>query len=233
MIYQCYFKKDQESNLFKTSIYKGFGLEPIVNKSILLNCPELENEKNRLALTEYAAFLNIWRNDVYKLDADWWIGFTSYRQLDKSPVIFDSKETFERCLKIAQGFCGWGFYEMSKNTSFQAEHCHPNINKFIEDVFSSLNIKIPNRFYTDKVALFANYWAMDKHKFIDYVTWSWPIIQKAFSMKDHIYAKTDSIMSTTSKDKWIGYFMERLFILWYMSRNYYPTNFGPICGQLI
>jgi len=233
MIYQCYFKKEQEGKLFKSDIYKGFGLEPSVNPAITLNCPELEDPQVRLNLTEYAAFFHIWKNNVYTYDSDWWMGFTSYRQLDKTPVVFECKEMFERLLKMNAGFCGWGFYAVSRDLSSQAEHCHPNINKFIKDIFSQVGIEVPKRFYTDKVGIFANYWAMDKGKFVDYMSWSWPIVQRAFLMKDHIYAKTNSQVQGVSKDKWIGYFMERLFIIWYMIRNYSPGNFGPLCGYLI
>lgn len=232
MIYQCYFKKEQENQIFKSELYTKFGLEPEVNENLLTNCPELEEYKNRLALTEYGALLHIWRNNVHTFDNDWWIGFTSYRQLDKTPIVFHNKQLFEKLLVESGGFCGWGFYLLSKNPSYQAEYCHPNINEFINDVFNALNLKIPHRFYTDNFALFANYWAMDKSKFVDFMSWSWPIVEKALTMEDHKYAKTKAVISNTTNKKWLGYFMERLLILWYMDRGFYPSNFGPICGYL-
>jgi len=232
MIYQCYFKEDQKDKLFNSELYKPFGLEPEVNPDIVKNCPELENSSVRLNLAEYSAFLNIYKNGVDTLDKDFWIGFTSYRQFDKSPVVFHSRKVFETCLMMSNGFGGWGFYRVTTSPSEQAELCHPNINKFIVDVLAQFRISVPPRFYQDKVALFCNYWAMDKRKFKDYIEWSWPIIQKAMTMRDHVYANTGTVLKTTSKDKWIGYFMERLFIIWYMLRDYYPANFGPICGIL-
>jgi hypothetical protein len=234
MIYQCYFKKEQESNLFITDIYYPFGLEPQVNPSITLNCPELEDPATRLSLTEYGAFLNIYRNDVFKKDSDQWIGFTSYRQLDKTPIIFKNKNKFEELLfTICNGFAGWGYYHTFSNASHQAEVCHPGINNFINYVFKQLNIKIPERFYKDTFLLFANYWVMTKHMFIDFMEFSWPIIQFASQQKNHPYVSEKSPIETVDTRKWLGYFMERLFLIWYMSRNYYPANIGPVCGKLI
>lgn len=233
MIYQLYFRKDQESRLFKSHTYKGFGLEPEVNAKITNNCPELNNASLRLGLVEYAAFLNIYRNNVFTLDEDSWIGFTSYRQLDKSPIIFNDKKLFEHLLmSTVDKFCGWGFYKVRHNASIQAEICHPNINSFIEQTLNYFSIKIPDRFYTDKYILFANYWAMKKDMFIDFMSWSEPIIKHSLTRLDHPYTKSKSPIITVSQDKWLGYYQERLFIIWYMMRNYNPNNFGPICGEV-
>jgi hypothetical protein len=234
MIYQCYFKKDQEPSLFKTDLYKPIGLEPEVNPDIAKNCLELEDPKLRLNLVEYGAFLHIYKNNVYTYDTDWWIGFTSHRQLDKVPIMFSNKAKFEELLiKVAKGFCGWGYYRTNSNLSNQSEICHPGINSFIKDVFAYFSIDIPERFYTDKFILFANYWAMTKELFDDFMVFSWPIIKYAMTLTDHPYTKTSSPIPTVSTDKWLGYFMERVFILWYMRRNIIPANFGPICGELV
>jgi len=233
MIYQCYFRKDQETKLFLTDVYYPFGLEPEVNPSLLTNCDELRDPNLRLSLTEYAAFLHIYKNDVFKKDSDWWVGFTSYRQLDKTPIIFKNKAKFEELLNLAGGFCGWGYYLTRSNASTQAEICHPGINNFIKDVLSKFNIEIPKRFYEDKYLLFANYWAMRKEFFLDFMSWSWPIVSYASTLIDHPYVKTNSPVSTVDTRKWLGYFMERLFIIWYMIRNYNPSNFGPICGVIL
>jgi hypothetical protein len=233
MIYQCYFKKDQESMLFKTDLYSPFGLEPEVNPNIALNCPELESSALRLSLTEYGAFLNIFRNDVSKVDNDWWIGFTSYRQLDKTPIIFKNKQKFEELLHVvARGFGGWGFYVSQSNASNVSELCHPKINNFISHILSRFNIQIPQRFYTERHILFANYWAMHKELFVDFMNWSWPIIQYAMTQSDHEYVHTKSPIPTIDQRKWLGYFMERLFLIWYMQKNLHPANFGPLCGIL-
>lgn len=234
MIYQCYFREDQKPRLFTTDLYSPFGLEPEVNLEIALNCPELESADMRLNLTEYAAFLHFYRNGVNCKDNDWWIGFTSYRQLDKSPIIFSNKTAFENILHVVgSGFGGWGYYRTRSSAKGQADHCHPGLYSFIVDVFRDLGLKIPERFYTDKNLLFANYWAMHKELFLNYMNWSWPIMQHAMTKADHPYTSTKSPIPNVSEKKWLGYFMERLFLIWYMDRNLYPTNLGPICSILV
>ena len=234
MIYQCYFRKDQESKLFTSDVYSGFGLEPEVNPDIALNCPELESAKNRLNLTEYAAFLHFYKNGINCKDDDWWIGFTSYRQLDKSPIIFHNKPLFEGILnKVANNFGGWGYYRTVSSAKGQADHCHPGLYSFMVDVFRDLKIDIPDRFYTDKHLLFANYWAMHKGLFMKYMDWSWPIIKHAMTLNDHPYTKTKSPIPSVSPDKWLGYFMERVFLVWYMRENLFPANLGPICSIVV
>lgn len=219
--------------LFNTDVYAPFGLEPEVNPDISLNCKELEDPATRLALTEYGAFLSIYKNDVWKKDNDSWIGFTSYRQLDKSPVIFKNKAKFSEILNIVcGGFAGWGYYYSRSNASTLSELCHPNINKFITDVLSHFGIKIPERFYTDKHLLFASYWAMNKSIFIDFMSWSWPIMQHAMTLTSHEFAHTKSPVPSVDQRKWLGYFMERIFLIWYMIRDYRPSNIGPVCGLL-
>jgi len=233
MIYQCYFKKEHEKFLFDSDVYKGFGLELEVNPSIANNVEELNDPSLRLSLAEYGALLHIYKNDVWKYDSDDWIGFTSYRQLEKTPIIFKNKELFKNLLNFtSDGISGWGYYKTISNASVQAEICHPGINKFIQDIFSHFNMQIPKRFYEDKYLLFANYWAMRKEYFVDFMSWSWPIIQYAITQKSHPYVYTASPISNVDTKKWLGYFMERLFLIWYMDRKYIPTNIGPICGHL-
>jgi len=177
--------------------------------------------------------LNIFKNDVFKKDLDWWIGFTSYRQLDKTPIIFKNKPVFENMLYGCGGFAGWGFYMSRTNCANLSELCHPHILSFIYHVFSHFGIRLPERFYSEKQILFANYWAMRKDYFVDFMSWSWPIMQFAMTQNQHPYAQAESSIKSVNRKRWIGYFMERLFIIWYMSRGLNPANFGPICGVLV
>src|SRR3954454_15822808 len=108
MIHQCFFAETQRSRLFPPPVYHGFGLYTDVNPQIAHNVPELEDPKNQPLLSEYAAMLNLWRNP--EIDPDPWIGFTSYRQLDKFPTIFRSREDIETQLKQFD-VVGWGGYQ--------------------------------------------------------------------------------------------------------------------------
>ena len=162
MIYQCYFQKAQKPTLFSYEPYKGFGLEVSVNKKLFLNCPELSEHTARTQLTEYSAFLWHWRNDY--LNPDDWIGFTSYRQLDKFKHVFETKDQVTELLKENK-VVGWGQYQLH--------------GKDGRDI---------------------------------------PLSEQAE------FYKNQPEYGTVSNDKAIGYFMERLFILWYLSRNLSPYN---------
>lgn len=90
---------------------------------------------------------------------------------------------------------------------------------------------MPDRFFKDRLILFANYWVMEKPLFVDFMAWSWPLVLKAISKKTHSYAHFESRISTVTNSKWLGYFVERLFIIWYMKNGLNPANFGPVCGM--
>src|SRR5437588_820896 len=110
MIYQCYFAPTQREKLFASPVYRGLGLEPDVNPELTRNCPELEGAKNRTALVEYGAMLHLWRNPPE--DRDPWIGFTSYRQVDKFPQspVFASAQQISELLN-GTDVVGWGGYQ--------------------------------------------------------------------------------------------------------------------------
>tara|TARA_R110002020_G_scaffold400856_1_gene611165 strand:+ start:4886 stop:5605 length:720 start_codon:yes stop_codon:yes gene_type:complete len=228
MIYQCYFQKAQKPTLFSYEPYKGFGLEVSVNKKLFLNCPELSEHTARTQLTEYAAFLWHWRNDY--LNPDDWIGFTSYRQLDKFKHIFETKDQVTELLKDNK-VVGWGQYQLHGKDgrdiplSEQATICHPGLNEYIEDVFSRFGHTVPPEWYTKNTAFFANYWAMPVELFSDFMEFSWPMVEWSLeNITDSEFYKNQPEYGTVSNDKAIGYFMERLFILWYLSRNLSPYN---------
>src|SRR5260221_12024440 len=105
MIHQCYFAEPQRARLFTSPVYRGFGLYTSVNPDIARNCPELADPKNQPLLSEYAAMLHLWRNP--ELDPDPWIGFTSYRQLDKFPTILNTRQEIENLLAQFD-VVGWG-----------------------------------------------------------------------------------------------------------------------------
>ncbi len=161
MIYQCYFAPEQKSHLFDSPLYRGFGLEPVVNPDITKNCPELADPETRIFLLDYAAFLYLWRNPPD--DGDDWIGFTSYRQLDKFPTILTDKAEIEADLKT-HDILGWGFYELIEGSTQKpmsiadfSEGCHPGITAYLKLVLSRFNREIPARYFTDTEGLFANY----------------------------------------------------------------------------
>src|SRR5579884_2078674 len=96
MIHQCYFDESQRARLFRSPLYRGFGVDSSVNPGLAKNCPELADPADQALLCEYAAMLHLWRNP--DLDPDPWIGFTSYRQLDKFPTVIDNRPGLESAL---------------------------------------------------------------------------------------------------------------------------------------
>ena len=224
MINQCYFKQGQP--LFKEDAYVGFGLEPEVNDKLFENCPELESSFNRLQLTEYSSYLWHWRNDT-KLD---WIGSTSYRQLVKFKHKFKSIEEVENLLKD-HDIIAWGEYSLYNKVGTpmslktQAKICHPGLNEFMVMVFSKFNLDFPSEWGVECKGFFANYWVMKKNLFDDFMKFSWPMVEWSLkNIKDSDYYKTQYSYGSVSPEKCVGYFMERLFILWYICRGLTPFN---------
>ncbi|MHB8472060.1 MAG: hypothetical protein ACYDC8_04270 [Gammaproteobacteria bacterium] len=232
MIYQCYFKKEQEPRLFTKEPYRGFGLEPDVNPTLLNNCPELVDENTRLALVEYAAFLHIWRNLPF--DNDDWIGFTSYRQTDKTNFIFKSKQQIEDAF-LRHDLVAWHVLSVIgsrthslKGAAAQAEIYHPMLHEFTTSILGHFGIVIPKAYYFAQEVPYANYWAMSKTLFASFMTWSWPMVQYALTV-DHAYKRNDkSSNPTDDKRKAVGYFMERLFIIWTMLKALRIVRFGRL-----
>ncbi|MHA1482113.1 MAG: hypothetical protein ACTSQA_01585 [Candidatus Heimdallarchaeaceae archaeon] len=232
MLYQCYPKNEHESMLFPQEPYTGFGLEPEVNQDLFLNCPELEDAEVRMQLTEYACFLWHWRNP--ESNPDWWFGTTSYRQLDKNPFRFIHKKEIEEGLS-KNDILAWGKYTLldkqsqPQPLSGQAESCHPGINKYITDVLDKFNVTVPDGWGTCTEGYFANYWVMSNELLRDYMEFSWPMVKWSLeNVKDSDYYKMDTTYGTVSNSKATGYFMERLFILWYLLRDLNPYNLGPV-----
>lgn len=216
MIFQCYFSPDQKTKLFTGPLYRGFGLEPEVNSDISLNCPELESARNRLCLVEHAAMLHLWRNPPP--ESTDWIGFTSYRQLDKTPFLFEDVE------HIRSGLCradilGWGFASVSHSTingltgaAAQLECRFPGAFTYLQAKLNDHGIEVPQRFFTDPSALFANYWVMSRDHFREFMQFMEPILRSCLN-------DLGRCSFLDSHPKSIGHVLERLIIIWYMRRN--------------
>jgi len=226
MIYQCYPKKENQKNLFQSDPYVGFGLEPDVNEDLFLNCPELEDPFVRMQLTEYACFLWHWRND----EGDDWFGTTSHRQLEKFPFKFDSKEQVDALIKD-HGVVAWGEYNLLNRFGVpislkrQTQACHPGLNEYMEKVLSDHGYKLPVKWGSEISGFFANYWVMRKDLFTDFMEFSWPMVKWSLeNVKDSDYYKKQTTYGTVSNAKATGYFMERLFLIWYLNKNIKPYN---------
>jgi len=236
MIYQCYARKEDRKHLFIGGPYKGFGLEPDVNKRLFENCPELEDPEIRMGLTEYACFLWHWRNNA---NPDGWFGSTSFRQQEKGFLTkFESKAEVQHYLQQHQ-IIGWGEYKLLGaidtdkgryggfpiSLAAQAEACHPGINEYIRTAFSEFGHEVPEEWGTKDQGFFANYWAMSNKLFNEFMEFSWPMVQWSLeNVHESKFYKMQPEFSTVTNAKATGYFMERLFILWYLSKGITPYS---------
>ena len=122
---------------------------------------------------------------------------------------------------------GWGFHDVSPfkssdliGAAAQLELAHPGGFAYLTTALRENGHAIPARFSTDTWVLYANYWAMKKSLFRDFMEFSWPVLQWCLrTQKDHAFVHTH--------DRSIGYIMERLFIVWYMTRGEIPHRLGP------
>ena len=233
MIYQCYPTKEIQKCMFFEEPYEGFGLEPEANKDLFNNCPELEDAYVRLQLTEYACFLWHWRNEGSNPDG--WFGTTSHRQLEKAPTIFSSKQEIEDMLEKDK-IVGWGHYNMVNNKEnpitlkIQTDVCHPGLNDYTKEVFNLFGHVIPEEWDVKCNGFFANYWVMSNELFKEFMDFSWPTVEWSLkNVKDSNYYKNHPTYGTVSNKKATGYFMERLFIFWYLIKGIDPFNAGPTC----
>jgi hypothetical protein len=229
VIYQCYFRAEHAPRLFSGEPYVGFGLEPDLNPHLLENCPELADPATRLALSEYAAFLNLWRR--LSIDDDDWIGFTSYRQLDKSDLVFESKRQVERLLK-RYDVLAWHVWLVGHlafkgltGPAAQAEHAHPDIHWFIRDLFAHVETPIPDGYFTADAVPYANYWVMSKARFRSFMEWSWPLVQHALAL-NHPYKRPGRPHADSGRA--VGYVAERLFVIWVVSSSLRCRRLGTI-----
>lgn len=235
MIYQCFYREQQRPRLFNTECYQGFGLEPKLNPTLFSNCPELEIQANRKTLNEYACFLWFFRNQS-SLDSHF--GTTSFRQLSKSKSVFkDINKLKDNC-----GTSNIVTWNLSKNldssgypipVSLATEVFHPYLNSYISFVFDRFGYEIPEKWYSQSECIYANYWYVSKSLFIDFMEYSFPIINfclDTFKECDHPYFSSQRELDQKPNpfSRRIGFLAERLFIIWYFSKNLKVVNLGKL-----
>lgn len=223
MIHQCYFEDAQRSRLFDSPLYRGFGLYSAVNPAIARNCPELEDPANQRRLSEYAAMLHHWRNP--ELDSDPWIGFTSYRQLDKVPTILHDRKALEEAL-CQHDVLGWGFYSFfhvpsgrSMTLAEQGEYCHSGMTACLQALLGERGEALPASYRESNTGLFCNYWVMSRQSFNQLMLWSYPLVRRCLDQPQRI---------SSSEPRFLAYLAERLFICWYGLTNKRLANVGQV-----
>jgi predicted O-linked N-acetylglucosamine transferase (SPINDLY family) len=226
MIYQCYFHPSQQARLFPHPPYRPFGLEPVVNPTLTRNCPELEQPQHRLHLLEFAAMLHLWRNPP--ADGDDWIGFTSWRQLDKCPTVF-RPGAMESALERGE-VVTWFRLDFPVTLAPQAERWHPGLPNFLTRMFQDLGLGDPEAYSRTQTGIFASYWAVRKADFTAYMEWFYPAL--AYCLR-HLH--DDPYLQ--SKPKASSYALERLFMAWCWQYGKRIVDFtgckSPLAGSVV
>jgi hypothetical protein len=206
VIYQCHPNDNRFTESFGP-LYRTFSLDRLANLNLLMRAPELLTEENRYALSEYAAMLHFWRNPDRRPDN--WIGFTSYRQMEKvhftlQPQHLDGLREYD--------ILTWGWLTVqTRNIGAHAEAYHPGIVATMARLLGHFGLAFPPEWSNCASAVFANYWLMSVRNFNEYMHWSCPLIQ-------WMLANPEGDPFLTQKrqhENGIGYIMERLFIVWY------------------
>jgi hypothetical protein len=200
MIYQLYPNEQYVSEPF-SEYYSNICLD-CLNEEYL---PQLK--------MEYSGMLYLWNNN---LDSDEWIGFTSYRQQDKSKFILN-KENINSIIPLLTQYDILCFLHLKLHTtiSIQAEQYHKGINENMKYLFKEFyNETIPESFYTDNCGCFANYWIMSKKNFNSFMAWSYLKVLKMIEL-----SKTNKYFALDQHKSNPGFIIERLFIVWYMKYN--------------
>ncbi len=179
--------------------------------------------------------LHIWRNPDRHTEP--WIGFTSYRQLEKTPVVFSGVAEVERLL-AGGDYLSWYVWDLAgvnygglTGLAGHSEANHPGIHDFIVDVLTEAGIEVSSRFYLERFVPYANYWVMSTEHFVRYMNWSWPLVSRSLLMS-HPYLDLPSPKGPRdNKARAVGYFMERLFILWVLRERLRGVGLGPVFGH--
>src|SRR5687768_14329930 len=109
MLYQCFHAREYLEQPPFSPLYRPFGLLPELNPALTRNCPELADAKICDQLSEFTAMLHLWRNREARDES--WIGFTSCRQMRKTPFVFQAQDqsAIEDGLK-SHDILGWGHH---------------------------------------------------------------------------------------------------------------------------
>ena len=124
----------------------------------------MADELNRYALSEYAAMLYFWRHPHCARED--WIGFTSYRQMEKVRFVFEHAH-----LKQLR-YCDiltWRWLDVG-NVAAHAEESHPGITAAVLRTLGHFGLRLPCDWHSSQAGVFANYWAVRMDTFNAYMS---------------------------------------------------------------
>lgn len=225
MIYQCYHRPEQLGVCFTHAPYRPFGVSIETNPLLYHNCDELRDHRAQKQLCEYAAMLWHFRN--HATDTDDWIGFTSYRQPEKSSVVFYSADEIAPLARA--GVVSWREHSLHTDRMQPvsvdefSEACHPGIGAAIRRLLAHHGRTLPEAYTFINVAPFCNYWAMSRALFGAWMEWGWPLIQTGLETQE-----SDPFLKNWQMRP-LAYVAERLFIVWLM-QELHPVRYLGGCS---
>jgi hypothetical protein len=157
---------------------------------------------------------NEWQGIVYcqkhpELDADPWIGFTSYRQRQKSQVVFHDAACIVEALQRRQVLAF--YWRDVQNLAGQAERCMPGFDAAVQKMLGAFKEAIPLQWHQHRFGAFADFWIMAKPEFHAFMAWAVPRLRWLLNDPAH--------KAWLALDKGhmnhFGQLAERMVILWY------------------
>ena len=101
------------------------------------------------------------------------------------------------------------------------------LHQFTVDVLAHFGVKLPPPYMAGDCILFANYWALSRNAFERYMNWLWPIVWHAIEL-EHPYKRSIPILPSIDQRKAVGYFAERLSVMWVIRERLSIAPMGPI-----
>jgi hypothetical protein len=217
MIYQAFYHPEQEEFLFDNRYYTPVCLQPEQLSTPpsfdIRNTPPLGESGIRQQLCEFAAMLAVWRQRPHP---DEWVGFTSWRQLQKGFAFVFGPEDLRRTLNGETII--WGLRTLNETLHQHAERCHPGMTGALSILLRDVHQeRLPETYFTECQGPFCNYWAMTWQDFDRYMRWTWPLIETAMDrwgldQPFNLYPRAGT------QDRSLAFLHERLFVVWWLSR---------------
>ena len=126
--------------------------------------PELANEDQGI----------IYCSRHLDMDSDSWIGFTSYRALEKTPIVFHDAAWIETALR-SHDMLAWLWLDVG-NLAARTERKVPGITEAFRQALAADGETIPPEWFLHRFGAFSNYWIMSKRNCAAYMRWALPKI---------------------------------------------------------
>jgi hypothetical protein len=204
MIYQCYFRAEQQKHLCQLPLYKSIGISPEINPQL-----SLDGKLCRL-LCEGVAMLELYKRPPN--DGHDWIGLSSWRDYQKRDYRFNSSDLIEHWLEKFNGIAWYQMREPYDSLAHHGEDRIPGVTSFMLKMSVDMKLPIPHQYFTSPQAAWCNYWILKKNDFYKMMEWLAPQIEYIVDNRNHWFMKMEN--------RGGGHVVERQFINWCWINKY-------------